>query len=168
MLKCHSIKKISQEKRLVFEFLKSKESNLFCSKLTHRHRVCLRNFFLSLHRKGLELHSRLVEEVVVRVAVEDVAIFVSRVSHQLDVHAVLLEEISRHESLGLFEASVVGCSRVKVGLFASALLEPSEDQDLRLRDLKGTHVELSLWQLELEQLPAVLALAQPLNARRGH
>jgi len=104
--------------------------------------------------------------VIVRVAIEHIAVVVGRISHQFDIDAVLLKEVHRLQRFGLFEATIVRSCRVNISLFASTLLEASEDQDFTRGDLEGTHIELSLGELELEHLPAVLALAQPLNRRR--
>ena len=58
---------------------------------------------LSLHWQSLESHARLIEQVIVRVSIEDDLLILSAVSHKVDVHAILLEEICRLKALDLLE-----------------------------------------------------------------
>lgn len=96
--------------------------------------------------------------MVVQVPVEDEAAVVAAVRRQLDVDAVLLEEISRLQSLALPELAVFGASRVDEDVGAGALLETAEDEDLSGVDLKSSHVEHRLGHPQVQKLPAVLAL----------
>lgn len=52
----------------------------------------------SLHLESFEGHGGLVEEMVVRVAVEDVSDLLATIRRQLDVDAVLFEEVGRLEA----------------------------------------------------------------------
>ena len=64
----------------------------------------------SLHWQSSELHGGLVEQVVVSVAIEHEFVVVDTISHQLDVNAILLEEISCLKSLCLFEGTIIWAS----------------------------------------------------------
>ena len=88
--------------------------------------------------------------MVVSVAIEHEFVVVDTVGHQLDVNAILLEEISCLKSLCLFEGTIIWASWVKIGILAGSLLEASKHEDLAASDLEGTHVEASLGELQLE------------------
>ena len=88
--------------------------------------------------------------MVVRVAIEDVLVVVRTVRHHLDEHAVLLEEVSCLQPTRFCKLAVIGTCRVKIGVGLCALLETSEDNDLTLGDLKGSHVKHGLGHAKFE------------------
>jgi len=84
------------------------------------------------------------------VTIENELVVTDTVSHQLDIDAILLEEISCLKSLCLFEGSIIGASWVKIGILAGSLLETSKHEDLAAGDLESAHVKASLGELQLE------------------
>ena len=97
-------------------------------------------------------------------AVENEAVVLDAVSHQFDEHTILFEEVSCFKTVSLSELAVIRPSCVNVGFLFGPLLEASKYDQFTLSNLKSTHVKLSFWQLQLEELPAVLTLRKSFNA----
>jgi hypothetical protein len=104
------------------------------------------------------------EQVHVLVAREDQLLVT-----QPQVGSVLSEEVTLCKVLAFLEfALLAGCCLIVQDPLHWALIEATEKHNLVLIDLESTKVEAGHGQLNIEQLPVVLALAEPLNPLGRH